>query len=88
MDELIEFLKIEHNLNLLQIRLLRVLIEQVVQSPRYAEEFEKGDFNFLNNQPFASYGGTGAYISAFGEEIKPIFFYIRQSHSFKLARMR
>lgn len=88
MDELIEFLKIEHNLNLLQIRLLRVLIEQVVQSPRYAEQFEKGDFNFLNNQPFASYGGTGAYISAFGEKTKPIFFYIRQSPSFKLARMR
>ncbi|MBI1811811.1 MAG: hypothetical protein HYR78_07785 [Nitrospirae bacterium] len=72
----------------MQIRLLRVLIEQIVQSPKYAEQFEKGDFKFLENQPFKFYGGTDAYIAAFGEKTKPIFFNIRQSPPFKLARMK
>lgn len=88
LDKLIEFLKVEYGLNLLQIRLLRVLIEQLVQSPKYAEQFDRGDFRFLDNQPFASYGGVGAYVSAFGEVIKPIFSEVKQSPSFKLARMR
>lgn len=85
---LIDFLKVEYDLNLQQIRLLRILIEQITQSPKYAEEFEKGDFKFLDNQPFASYGGTGAYVTAFGEKTKPIFYNIRQSPPFKFARMR
>ncbi len=88
LHELIDFLKVEYNLNLQQIRLLKILIEQIMQSPKYAEQFEKGDFKFLDNQPFASYGGTGAYIAAFGERTKPIFYNIRQSPPFKLARMR
>ena len=88
LHELIDFLKVEYNLNLQQIRLLKILIEQIMQSPKYAEQFEKGDFKFLDNQPFASYGGTGAYITAFGERTKPIFYNIRQSPPFKLARMR
>jgi hypothetical protein len=88
LEELIEFLKVEYSLNLMQIRLLRVLIEQIVQSPKYAEQFEKGEFNFLENQPFASYGGVGAYISAFGKNTKAIFSNIKQSHPFKLARMK
>jgi len=88
LEELIEFLKVEYSLNLSQIRLLRVLIEQLVQSPKYAEQFEKGDFQFLNNQPFASYGGVGAYISTFGDITKPVFTHIKQSHPLKLALMR
>jgi type I restriction enzyme R subunit len=88
LEELIEFLKVEYNLNLSQIRLLRVLIEQLIQSPMYAKQFEKGDFHFLNNQPFASYGGVGAYVSAFGDITKPVFTHIRQSPPLKLALMR
>jgi type I restriction enzyme R subunit len=88
LEELIDFIKVEYNLNLHQIRLLKTLIEQITQSPKYAEQFERGDFKFLDNQPFASYGGTGAYIAALGENTKPIFFNIRQSPPFKLARMR
>jgi hypothetical protein len=88
LEELIEFLKVEYSLNLSQIRLLRVLIEQLIQSPKYAEQFEKGDFQFLNNQPFASYGGVGAYVSAFGDITKPVFTHIRQSPPLKLALMR
>jgi len=88
LDELIEFLKVEYNLNLQQIRLLRILIEQIIQSPKYAEQFGNGQFQFLNNQPFASFGGTGAFVSAFGESIKPIFNNIRLSPPLKLAMMR
>ncbi|MCX6261372.1 MAG: hypothetical protein NTY95_11170 [Bacteroidia bacterium] len=88
LNELIDVMKVEYNLNLQQIRLLKTLIEQITQSPKYAEQFEKGDYKFLDNQPFASYGGTGAYIAAFGENTKPIFYNIRQSPPFKLARMR
>jgi type I restriction enzyme R subunit len=88
LEELIEFLKVEYSLNLSQIRLLRVLIEQLIQSPKYAEQFEKGDFQFLNNQPFASYGGVGAYVSTFGDITKPVFTHIKQSHPLKLALMR
>lgn len=88
LEELIESLKVEYNLNLQQIRLLRILIEQITQSPKYAEQFEKGDFQFLNNQPFASYGGVGAYVSAFGKIIKPVFAHIKQSPPLKLAMMK
>jgi hypothetical protein len=88
LEELIDFIKVEYSLNLHQIRLLKTLIEQITQSPKYAEQFERGDYKFLDNQPFASYGGTGAYIAAFGENTKPIFYNIRQSPPFKLARMR
>ncbi|MBI5195933.1 MAG: DEAD/DEAH box helicase family protein [Nitrospirae bacterium] len=88
LDKLIEFLKVEYKLNLLQIRLLKVLIEQLIQSPKYAEQFDRGDFKFLDNQPFASYGGVGAYVSAFGVIIKPIFSEVKQSPPFKLARMK
>jgi hypothetical protein len=88
LDELIETLKVEYNLNLQQIRLLKVLVEQITQSPKYAEQFERGDFEFLNNQPFASYGGGGAYADTFGKIIKPVFAHIKQSHPLKLAMMR
>ena len=88
LDELIEFLKVEYNLNLQQIRLLRVLVEQLIQSPKYAEDFENGKTEFLNNQPFASFGGVGAYIQAFGEKTKPIFTHIKQSPPLRLALMR
>ena len=88
LEKMIDFLKVEYNLNLHQIRLLKILIEQITQSPKYAEQFEKGDFKFLDSQPFATYGGAGGYVAAFGENTKPIFFNIRQSPPFKLARMR
>lgn len=44
LEKMIDFLKVEYNLNLHQIRLLKILIEQITQSPKYAEQFEKGDF--------------------------------------------
>lgn len=88
LEELIESLKVEYSLNLLQIRLLRILIEQIIQSPKYAEQFEKGDYRFLNNQPFASLGGVDAYLKTFGNITKPVFTHIKQSPPLRLALMR
>ncbi len=84
-NSLVDSLRVEYNLDLQQTRLLRILIEQMVQSPRYVSQFDKGDFRFLDNPPF---GGAGRYIGAFGDRIKPIFMEIKQSPTFKLARMR
>lgn len=85
LNDLVDFLKVEYCLNMQQINLLRILIEQMILSPGYAEQFEKGDFKFLENQPF---GGAGRYVNTFGESIKPIFIHIKHSPTFKLARMR
>lgn len=83
-QDLIDFLKVEYNLSLQQVLLLKMLTQQLIQSPKYAEQFDKGDYLFLNNPPF---GGAGRYIGAFGEKVRPIFTQIKQSPSFKLARM-
>jgi len=88
LDGLIESLRVEYALNLQQVRLLRVLVEQITQSPKYAEQFEKGDFKFMNNQPFASFGGADAYVAAFGDRVSPIFTQIKNSHPLRLATMR
>jgi type I restriction enzyme R subunit len=88
LDELIEFLKVEYSLNLMQIRLLRVLVEQLVQSPKYAEQFEKGDYRFLENQPFKFFGGVDAYLKAFGNIAKPVFTHIKQSPPLRLTLMK
>lgn len=85
---LLQSIRVEYDLDLTQIRLLRVLMEQLTQSPAYAGQFSKGDYQFLDKQPFASYGGTGAYINAFGENISPLFAEIKESPSFKYAMMR
>jgi len=83
-QDLIDFLKVEHNLNLQQVALLKMLTQQLVQSPGYAEQFDRGEYTFLNNAPFR---GAGVYLGAFGDTLKPIFTQIKQSPSFKLARM-
>lgn len=88
LDELLETLKVEYSLNLQQIRLLKVLIEQITQSPKYAKQFEDGDFKFLNNQPFASFGGADAYVRSFGDKINPVFMQIKKSPPLRLAVMR
>ena len=84
LNDLVDFLRIEHNLNLQQVGLLRMLINQLIQSPKYTEQFDQGNYTFLNNAPFR---GAGVYLGAFGETLKPIFTQIKQSPSFKLARM-
>jgi hypothetical protein len=82
---LIDSLTIEHDLNLEQIRLLRILVKQLSESPQYARQFVAGEYSFLNNPPFTGYGGVGAYVSILGDDTKEIFDKIRHSNSLKLA---
>jgi type I restriction enzyme R subunit len=85
LNELIDSLTIEHDLNLEQIRLLRILVKQLSGSPQYAREFVAGNYSFLNNPPFTGYGGVSAYVSILGDNAKEIFDKIRLSNSLKLV---
>jgi len=85
LNELINSLTIEYDLNLDEIRLLRVLVKQLSESPQYAHKFVAGDYSFLNNPPFTAYGGVGAYVSVLGDNTKEIFDKIRYSNPLKLV---
>ena len=85
LNELIDSLTVEYDLNLEEIRLLRVLVRQLSESPQYARQFVAGDYAFLNNPPFTAYGGVGAYVSVLGDNTKEIFDKIRYSNPLKLA---
>lgn len=84
LNELIESLTLEYDLNLQEIRLLKVLAEQLSESPQYAKQFVAGDYSFLNNPPFTTYGGISAYASSLGNNTKEIFDKIKQSNSLRL----
>ena len=83
-EELIESLKLEYDLTLNQIRLLRILIKQLSDSPQYARQFIEGNFKFLDNPPFSNYGGVRAYVDEFGDNTKDIFANIQHSNPLKL----
>ncbi|MCM8782507.1 MAG: hypothetical protein NC828_05610, partial [Candidatus Omnitrophica bacterium] len=85
LNDLIDSLTIEHDLNLEQIRLLRILVKQLSESPKYARQFVDGDYSFLNNSPFTAYGGVSAYVAVLGDNTKEIFEKIRNSNSLKLV---
>lgn len=85
LNELIDLLTVEHDLNLEEIRLLRVLVHQLSESPQYARQFVGGDYSFLNNPPFTEYGGVNAYVSILGDKVKDIFDEIRESNPLKLV---
>lgn len=85
LNELIDSLTIEYNLNLEEIRLLRILVHQLSESAQYAKQFVDGDYSFLNNPPFTAYGGVDAYVSTLGNNTKEIFDDIRHSNPLKLV---
>ena len=85
LNEFIDSLTVEYDLNLEQIRLLRVLVHQLSESPQYARQFLEGDYSLLDNPPFTAYGGVNAYVSVLGDNAKEIFEQIRQSNSLKLV---
>ena len=85
LSELIDLIIVEHDLNLEEIRLLRVLVSQLSESPQYAKQFVDGDYSFLNNPPFTAYGGVNAYVSILGDKANDIFNEIKESNSLKLV---
>lgn len=87
LNDLVESLTVEFDLNLEQVRLLRVLVEQLSQSPALAQAFERGDFSFLDQAPFSSYGGSDAYLKKLGAIFKDLFDHIRRSPPLRLMLM-
>ncbi len=85
LNELVDSLTVEYDLNLEEIRLLRVLVHQLSESPQYARQFVSGDYSFFNNPPFTAYGGVSAYVSMLGDNAKEIFDKIKYSNPLKLV---
>lgn len=77
--ELVESIRTEQDLNLEQIRLLKILVKQLSQSPRLLAKFEDGDYSFLDEAPFSQFGGTRMYIAGFDSKIKVVFDTVRTS---------
>lgn len=77
--DLVESIRTDQDLNLEQVRLLKILIKQLSQSPRLLKRFEDGDYTFLDEAPFSQFGGTRVYISSFDSKIKVLFDTIRTS---------
>ncbi len=83
--ELVESIRTEYDLDLEQARLLKILIRQLGQSPRLLQQFERGDYSFLDQPPFSQFGGTRMYISRFDSKIRPVFEAVRTSPAFIAA---
>lgn len=77
--ELVESIRTENDLNLEQVRLLKLLVSQLSQSPRLLAKFEAGDYSFLDESPFSQFGGTRMYITGFDSKIRVVFDSVRSS---------
>lgn len=76
---LVESIRTDHDLNLEQVRLLKLLVKQLSQSKRLLTLFENGDYSFLDEPPFSQFGGTRMYITSFDSRIKAVFDTVRTS---------
>jgi type I restriction enzyme R subunit len=83
--KLIDGIRTEHDLNLEQVRLLKILVEQLSQSSQLMAQFERGDYSFLDRAPFSNYGGSQNYIYHLNGKIQPIFNTIRTSPVVRVA---
>lgn len=77
--DLVESIRVEHDLDLDQTRLLKILVKQISQSADLLERFEQGDYSFLDDAPFTQLGGARVYASRFDGKIKPVFDAVRTS---------
>lgn len=84
--ELAESIRAELDLNLEQARLLKILIRQLSQSEGLRSQFEQGNYHFLDEPPFAQFGGARMYAARFEEKIKPVFDAIRTSPALTIAQ--
>jgi hypothetical protein len=60
--DLVESIRTEHDLDLEQVRLLKILVTQLSQSATLLNKFEQGDYTFLDQAPFTQFGGTRSVI--------------------------
>lgn len=83
--ELVEGIRVDQDLNQDQVRLLKILVKQLSQSPRLLKKFEDGDYSFLDESPFSQFGGTRMYIAGFDSKIKAVFDSVRTSPSLTIV---
>lgn len=83
--ELVNSIRTDHDLDLEQTRLLKILVQQLSQSSRLLAQFEGGDFSFLDQPPFTQYGGTRTYIARFDTKIKAVFDAVRTSPALSIV---
>lgn len=84
--KLVDSIRVQYDLNQDQSRLLKLLIHQLAKSPEYIRQFEEGDYQFLDRAPFSNFGGAGGFIIQFGDKIKSIFEFIKESSVIRLSK--
>jgi type I restriction enzyme R subunit len=83
---LVDSIRVDYDLNQDQSRLLKLLVSQLSKSPEYIRQFEEGNYQFLDRAPFSNFGGAGGFIIQFGDKIKPIFEFIKESSVIRLSK--
>ncbi len=83
--DLVNSIRTDHDLDLEQTRLLKILVQQLSQSSRLLAQFESGDYSFLDQPPFTQYGGTRTYIARFDTRIKAVFDAVRTSPALSIV---
>lgn len=82
---LVDSIRTDHDLDLEQARLLKVLVAQLSQSSRLLAQFESGDYSFLDQPPFTQFGGTRTYLARFDTKIKAVFDAVRTSPALSIV---
>ncbi|MCK6462438.1 MAG: DEAD/DEAH box helicase family protein [Candidatus Pacebacteria bacterium] len=77
--QLVESIRTEHDLDLEQTRLLKILVKQLSQSSQLLARFENGDYGFLDEAPFSQFGGSHKYLARFDSKIAVVFDAVRSS---------
>ncbi len=82
---LVESIRTDHDLDLEQTRLLKILVRQLSQSSSLLSQFEKGDYSFLDQAPFTQFGGIRTYVARFDAKIKAVFEAVRTSPALSIV---
>jgi hypothetical protein len=83
--KLVDSIRTDHDLDLEQVRLLKVLVRQLSQSSQLLAQFESGDCSFLDQAPFTQFGGTRNYVTRFDTKIKAVFDAVRTSPALSIV---
>jgi len=83
--ELVESIRTEHDLDVEQTRLLKILVKQLSQSSQLLSRFDKGDYTFLDEAPFSQFGGTRMYIARFDAKLGVVFDSVRTNPAISIV---
>lgn len=86
LSELVDSIRTDHDLDLEQTRLLKILVKQLSQSSQLLARFENGDYGFLDEAPFSQFGGTHMYLARFDKKIAVVFDSVRTSPALTIVQ--